>query len=578
MRALIRVAGVLVAAATAQLAGCGGDGTAMMGTGGGDNSGGLGSASGGGAHGGTTGTGGSGSTGGNGMPASPWVELPSPMLTVDGGRASGGSGRGSPGGAIMIRAGGPATIDPALAPAIPDPPAGATALGADALSADVTSDGSISIAGIVVLGGSDAVRKIASNGDIYIEGLLRAAPLGGARQAIALSAPNGTVFVSGGVDTSGLNGQAGGAIDITAKHVVVTGRLASAGGNGADSAGTAGAITITSATDVVLAGLVRVRGGASTGVAAGGAAAVLRVEAAGAVQLGGTIDARGGPSTGGGDGGMAGAIRIGETTAPSSVQVLVPMASNGGDGAAAGGEGGGIQVDAAGEIVFAGVIRANGGSIVNTATAGDGGTAGSVTLKVTTLPDKLTATASAEVSLDGGASKGAGIAGGGGHLYFITHDGDLSMAGKLLGRGGAAPDPGGIGGLGGAFELFSDGNHNGLGGNLTIETTGLIDVSGGPGTTGGSARNDGGWGIALFPDKQEQIAVLLNSDGIHGTPPVGSALCLNLGRIVARGGATNGWGGDVIYHGNGADEKDPVSGTVELDGHGTGQTGNYGGE
>ena len=302
----------------------------------------------------------------------------------------------------------------------------------------------------------------------------------------------------------------------------------------------------------------------------------MRVEAAGTVQLGGTIDARGGPSAGGGDGGMAGAIHIGETTAPSSVQVLVPMAANGGDGSSAGGEGGGVQVDAAGEIVFSGVIHANGGAVVGS--AGDGGTAGIVTLNVTSAPDKLIVTATGEVTLDGGAAKGAGLAGGGGHLYFKTNDGDMSMAGKLTGRGGAAPDPGGIGGLGGSFELFSDNNHNGLGGNLTIETTGVIDVSGGSGTTGGNARNDGGWGIAVFPDMQEQIAVLLNSDGIHGTPPVGSALCLNLGRIVARGGATNGWGGDVIYHGNGADQKDPVSGTVELEGHGTGQTGNYGGE
>jgi hypothetical protein len=574
MRALIRAAGVVViVAATAQLAGCG-DGTAM-GTGGGGDSGGLGSASGDGSHGGATG--GTGSGGGTGsVSGSVWMELPSPMITVDGGRASGGSGRGSPGGAISIRSGGPATLDPALAPAIPAVPAGATAVGADALATDVTSDASISISGIVVVGGSDAVRRITSNGDIYIEGSLRSASAGGTRQAISLSAPNGTVFVSGAVDTTGVDGQGGGAIDITAMRVVVTGRLASAGGNGADSAGNAGAITITSTTDVVLAGLVRVRGGATTGATAGGAAATLRVEAAGTVQLSGTIDARGGPSAGGGDGGMAGAIRIGETTAPSSVQVLVPMAANGGDGAVAGGEGGGIQVDAAGEIVLSSVLRANGGSIVGA--AGDGGTAGTVTLKVTSEVDKLTVTAKGEVTLDGGTAKGAGLAGGGGHLYLKSNDGDMSMAGKLLGRGGAAPDPGGIGGLGGAFELFSDANHNGLGGNLIIEATGLIDVSGGPGTTGGSARNDGGWGIAVFPDMQEQIAVLLNSDGIHGTPPVGSALCLNLGRIVARGGATNGWGGDVIYHGNGADQKDPVSGTVELEGHGTGQIGNYGGE
>jgi len=573
MRALIRVAGVLVVAATAQLAGCGDD--SAMGTGNGGTQGGLGSHDG--ATGGATGTGGRGS----GPPA--WTELAAPMLTVDGGRAATGSGHGSAGGAIKIRVSGPATFDPALAPASADAPAGAAAIGADALASDVNADGSIRISGIIIVPGGDAVRKIASTGDIYVDGTLRAADVAGTRQALSLSAPNGTVFVSGAVDTSGdVNGQTGGAIDITAKRVVVTGRLASAGGNDAVAPGGAGAVTITSATDVVLAGLVRLRGGAATGNAAGGAAATLRIEAAGAVQLGGTIDGRGGPSTGGGDGGPAGAIHIGETTPPSSLQVLVPMASNGGGGSAAGGEGGAIQVDAAGAIALSGAIHADGGSIVDaapgTAAAGDGGTAGSVTLTVTSAPDTLVVASSAEVTLDGGTSRGAGLAGGGGHLYFITNDGDLSMAGKLTGRGGAAPDAGGVGGLGGMFNLFSDNNHNGLGGNMTIEATGLIDVSGGPGTTGGNARNDGGWGIAVFPELQEQIAVLLNSDGIHGTPPVGSALCMNYGRIVARGGATNGWGGDVIYHGNGMDQKDPVSGNVEVAGDGTGQTGQFGGE
>ena len=179
MRALIRVAGVLVVAAMAQLAGCSDDDPAM-GTGGGGDQGGLGSASG---HGGTTGT---GSTGGTGMTTSVWTELATPMLTVDGGRASGGSGRGSADGAIKIRSGGPATLDPALAPAIPAAPAGATALGADALAADVTADGSISLSGIILLDGSDAVRKITSNADIYIEGSLRSAALDGVRQAISL--------------------------------------------------------------------------------------------------------------------------------------------------------------------------------------------------------------------------------------------------------------------------------------------------------------------------------------------------------------------------------------------------------
>ena len=121
------------------------------------------------------------------------------------------------------------------------------------------------------------------------------------------------------------------------------------------------------------------------------------------------------------------------------------------------------------------------------------------------------------MTLDGGASGGAGIAGGGGHLFFTTSDGDLTMGGKLSLRGGDAPDAGGTGGLGGAVDIFSDANFDGFGGHLLIDTTGVIDASGGAGTIGGSGRNDGDGGVAGFPDDMEMIAVLINCDGKHGT-------------------------------------------------------------
>ena len=571
MRALIRVAGMfVVVAATAQLAGCSDDGNAMSGAGG--DRGSLGFASGGGS------TGGSRGTGGSAIGANGWIEPPAPMMTVEGGRASSGAGRGTAGGAIKIKVAGPVTLDPALAPSIGDAPAGGTKIGADALAADLTSDASIQISGFITTGGSEAVRKITSNGDIYIDGTLRAADLGGARQGISLSAPNGTVFVSGAVDAGAtVDGQAGGALDITAKRVVVTGNLASAGANSPTAPGAAGAITIIAATDVVLTGLVRLRGGAATGAVPGGAAAALRIEAAGAVELTGTIDGRGGPSTGGGDGGVAGTVNIGETTAPSSLAVSVPMVTTGGVGAVAGGEGGAVQVDAAGAITVAGQIHTDGGAATG-ASGGDGGTAGALTLTVTSVVDKLVMTTTGLVTLDGGASSGAGHAGGGGHLYYYTNDGDQSIAGKISALGGAAPDAGGYGGLGGAINLFSDNNHNATGGNLTIETTGVIDASGGAGTYGGSARNDGTWDIAFFPEMQEMIAVLLNSDGVHGTPPRGNCMTQNFGHIIARGGASGGNGGDVIYHGNGAgDLTDPESGTVDNGADGSGMAGQWAG-
>jgi hypothetical protein len=151
------------------------------------------------------------------------------------------------------------------------------------------------------------------------------------------------------------------------------------------------------------------------------------------------------------------------------------------------------------------------------------------------------------------------------------------MAGKLLARGGASPDPGGFGGLGGRMNLFSDDNHNGVGGNLTIQPEGVIDVSGGAGSVGGHARNNGGAGVGLFPDMIEEIAVLLNTDGIHGSPKDGQLV--NLGFIKARGGASGGWGGDIVYHGRQpGNNEDPISGQIDNGADGTGVDGAYAGE
>jgi hypothetical protein len=206
--------------------------------------------------------------------------------------------------------------------------------------------------------------------------------------------------------------------------------------------------------------------------------------------------------------------------------------------------------------------------------SGNGAEAGTITLTATSLTAPLTVETAGEVYLDGGASGGTGVAGGGGRLYFFTLDASISMAGKLYARGGTAPDDGGTGGLGGAVDIFCDKQANGYGGNLTIEPEGYIDASGGPGTIGGSGRNDGGWGIALFPEEQEQISVLLNSDGIHGTPKDG--VLLNLGTIITKGAPGDGWGGDVMFHGRGADTDDPLPGHVESDGSGKGQVGQVG--
>ena len=105
----------------------------------------------------------------------------------------------------------------------------------------------------------------------------------------------------------------------------------------------------------------------------------------------------------------------------------------------------------------------------------------------------------------------------------------------------------------------------------------MIDVSGGAGTTGGSARNDGTTDVADFPINQEMIAVLLNSDGIHGTPQDG--ITDNQGVIIARGGAGNGAGGDIAFHGEGTGGlHDPLGGHLEMNGDGTGPDGQFASE
>ncbi len=451
-------------------------------------------------------------------------------------------------------------------------------------------------------------------------GTLRGAMLPGARQGLSLAA-GGNVYITGVIDAAGAAaGQTGGAVSLAGRQVLVTGAVTSAGAD-ATPDGTAGAAIVVSAQDLFyLGGTLRLRGGAAYGSGNGGPAGTLAIDGKGAVQIAGVVDARGGfvptGGTAGARAGAAGALRIGETTRPAAVEIAAVLTATGGNGPMQGGAGGTItleprkgnlaisssidaggglsaaqpgaggtviavvgegvgssQVDG-GDIDMPGTISANGGGIVAGGN-GDGAEAGVVTLEARSYLGALTVAGS--IAVDGGASHGATRAGGGGHVSLFVQNGDLTIAGHLSGRGGAADEAGGTGGLGGQFNVFSDNNFDGYGGNLTLDTTGVIDASGGAGAIGGSARNDGRVGVvAAFPDDREMIAVLLNCDGIHG----GSHnWMVNRGWIVARGGAHNGNGGDVAYHGITSDgNKRPPSGNIDLAADGIGVAGDYRGE
>ena len=397
------------------------------------------------------------------------------------------------------------SFDPTQAPAkmtIPTAPSGATALAASALGADVSITGDAVVSADVTTSGSDAVRKISVSGDLYVTAKLQAGDLGAGRQGLDLEV-GGTIYVSGAVDTSGASGsgEAGGALRLAAKQVIVTGTLSSAGGDGMQSGGAAGALTVQTTGNVLLAGTILFRGGAASGSggggAQGGAAATLTIDANGSVALGGTVDGRGGvasTSASGGTiaGGAAGAIHIGETAPPTTITIFVPVVVSGGAGGASAGTGGTITPEpdtgnvnvagameldlsggssmtapgtggllnggarkdpGSGGVHVSGEIVASGGSIMKGG-SGNGADGGRIDMELTPTDGAVTIDQSAKITVEGGNAGGSGTAGGGGHVWFWTKDGDETIAGNISVRGGSAPDAGGIGGGGGMILLL----------------------------------------------------------------------------------------------------------------------------
>jgi hypothetical protein len=51
----------------------------------------------------------------------------------------------------------------------------------------------------------------------------------------------------------------------------------------------------------------------------------------------------------------------------------------------------------------------------------------------------------------------------------------------------------------------------------------------------------------------------------------------NLGLIVSRGAASNGHGGDTMFHGRNRSDK-TVPGNIDMHAHGTGMSGSFAGE
>ncbi len=499
--------------------------------------------------------------------------------------------------------------------------------------------GTVFVLGAVDAGGDDGLadgdaggpielsgRRVVVVGRVTAAGEASAAGRGGAGGAVRVVATAGAIWmgsaklISAGGAGALRGGDAGGVALQASGALWLTGAIDSAGGDarggGAATGGRGGTVALAAGGAISLGAAVRVRGGAATGVdaAAGGAAGALRLDAGGAAWLGGVVDGRGGVAVATGVGaavvgGAAGEVVAGAATPPATIAVCGALVAAGGGGLRLGGAGGRVELLADGDVALIAPIDVRGGrggvapgaagAVLGVAgphaggirlvgrivgvggaaalgTDADGGAGGQLRLEITSRAGDLVIAPGGVAVFDGGRAAGAGRAGAGGGLTLRTMDGNASMAGRLWARGGGGGALG-RGGGGGALELFTDANFDGRGGDLIVEPTGRIDVSGGAGGRGGSARNNGGVGVALFPAHQEQLAVLLNSDGIHGSPRDGDLV--NRGQIIARGGASGGAGGDVMFHGRRPNSfEDPLPGVQFLAGDGAGRSGDFAAE
>jgi hypothetical protein len=97
----------------------------------------------------------------------------------------------------------------------------------------------------------------------------------------------------------------------------------------------------------------------------------------------------------------------------------------------------------------------------------------------------------------------------------------------------------------------------------TITNRAFIDVSGGDGTPGGDAQSP---------------AVVFDGDG-PDTDSATTGIVVNDGAIHARGGVTDGSGGDVLFDGRGPGGFGfPLPGFLDLSGNGSGTSGTFTGQ
>jgi hypothetical protein len=148
-------------------------------------------------------------------------------------------------------------------------------------------------------------------------------------------------------------------------------------------------------------------------------------------------------------------------------------------------------------------------------------------------------------STDGGGGTPGPNGGAGGRVVLTGSSAEIR--GSISARGGGTNLA--AGGLGGQVVVNTDPDMDGIGGPIQIFAPSVIDVSGGIGFTGGSARNNGG--VAPANAAGANLAVVLDADsGLNASPDgPNSGLIMNQGTIIATGSGVLGRGGDIWFDG-----------------------------
>lgn len=399
-----------------------------------------------------------------------------------------------------------------------------------------------------------------------------------------------------GVNTGG----AGGAVTIktdqsaagnTSNHTLsIAGSIDSTGGNG-DAPGASGTVVLQSGSDLTLNGSIDASGHGNYAPAASVALQVVAAHLAptGTISIVGSISAQGADLASGFGPGRGNNITL---SGAGGVTMTGTLNTRGGGNG--GGGAGSISIQSvSGDIGLSGSVIARGdaafsfppptpgnltvstsGNITNSATIDvsalptdpgnsnvQGAAGGSVTFTssgpsgaITLLPATTDAMGNiinpgSKISANGanstpGSSNRAG--GGGGIITLSTLNQAISISGSIQARGGDTPAD--SGGLGGQVIVNSNSSGAGSGGAITLTSGSTIDVSGGNGFTGGSARNNGG--IAPLNSSGANLAVIFDAAGGLTASPDGSGGAIqNIGRIIALGYSPLGRGGDIWFDG-----------------------------